>query len=596
MYQQGYRPEPFSKKRQPVGSQAGYAPQQSSGGTRQPRTQRRQATGNAVNQAPTSPPMQNNRQAQASQPMPNGFQPQGIPLAQNAWQPLPNQSTMANGYRPQTNQPVQRRQKVAAKPHSKAPKPKGKVPWLLICFCILLVAGLIVGGNHWQISAQVTPYDNTFAHGVYIDDIDMGGLTFQEGASIIYTRVEEKQNSWFVDLTYAGQLVERMTCQTLNMSFNPEEILTYAFSLAKDGDIYQRKAAQDRLQQEPYKAYTGIPSADTTVIDQMLAQLKQSIYKAPQDAVLLGFDANASEPFTYQEEVIGRELDIADIKEQLYYKVEHMETGELEIVPTPLYPAVTVAQLQQKTALRSEWVTDIDKHSTENRTNNIRVAFGYLSGTILQPDKRFSFNSTVKTRTEKNGYFEAIEYAYGTEQMGIGGGVCQASTTVYLAALTAGLEILERKPHSAPVSYAKFGLDATVNSEKNHEIDLVFKNNTDSPIYITAAVQSKTGNSKSLVCRVRVYGESLGNVKYQTETSTIEILKPPSEIIYVKDRERLYCTYTDEKKKIYGPRDGAVVETYLCTIQDNIEVSRKKISTDTYPYRQERWWIGPYTR
>lgn len=88
--------------------------------------------------------------------------------------------------------------------------------------------------------------------------------------------------------------------------------------------------------------------------------------------------------------------------------------------------------------------------STEERTNNIRVAFSKINGLIIPDGGKFSFNGVVGRRTEKNGFYKAIEYAYGTEVWGIGGGVCQASTTMYLAAIQAGLNITNRWPIPRP--------------------------------------------------------------------------------------------------------------------------------------------------
>ena len=137
---------------------------------------------------------------------------------------------------------------------------------------------------------------------------------------------------------------------------------------------------------------------------------------------------------------------------------------------------------------RATAYTDISTASTDNRNANIRQAFSKINGTVIQPGETFSFNSIVGDRTKANGFYEALEYVYGTEQMGIGGGVCQASTTVYQAAIRAGMTIIERHPHSLVVNYSDFGKDATVNSTKGHRVDFRFRNDSGSPIYIKAAV------------------------------------------------------------------------------------------------------------
>ena len=123
-----------------------------------------------------------------------------------------------------------------------------------------------------------------------------------------------------------------------------------------------------------------------------------------------------------------------------------MESGAVNLVPQRIDPAVRKADLMQKYMLRSYASTPIDKHSTEDRNNNIRRAFEFINGYRLEPGKTFSFNNVVGERTPENGFYPAIEYVYGEHVEGYGGGVCQASTTLYQAAVCAGLQILTQVP------------------------------------------------------------------------------------------------------------------------------------------------------
>ena len=272
--------------------------------------------------------------------------------------------------------------------------------------------------------------------------------------------------------------------------------------------------------------------------------------------------------------------------------VSTLQSGEILLETTPIAPTVTVAELEKNVELRYRATTAISSKSTEDRTNNIRVAFERINGTILQSGKTFSFNSAVGRREAGNGYYPAIEYAYGNEVMGIGGGVCQASTTVYLAAIQAGLKINKREAHSNPVNYTEMGMDATVNSTRGHEVDLTFTNNTGSPIYISAHVITSSTNKKNLVCDVRIYGRSLENVSYQLVSETVEVLPKPEEPTLDKDETGEYVIYEDETKLRSKGRDGYVVEAYLVTYTDGVETDRTRVSRDTYPARADRYWVG----
>ena len=131
-----------------------------------------------------------------------------------------------------------------------------------------------------------------------------------------------------------------------------------------------------------------------------------------------------------------------------------------------------------------------------NRTENIRLAAKALDGKLLAPGEQFSFNKTVGQRTAEAGYKEAMFIVGKTYVPGLGGGVCQVSSTLYNVAVLAHLEILERHHHSLPVNYVPPGQDATVSFPYS---DFRFRNITDNYLLIRSFVE---GNSlTSLIYR-----------------------------------------------------------------------------------------------
>ncbi len=117
----------------------------------------------------------------------------------------------------------------------------------------------------------------------------------------------------------------------------------------------------------------------------------------------------------------------------------------------------------------------------ENRVNNILLACQKISGIKLSAGEEFSFNKTTGRKTEKNGYKTAPILVDGEKSYGIGGGVCQVSTTIYMAAKSGGFEITEHHNHSESVAYAPKGMDATVVYGVK---DFKFRNNSADDIYI----------------------------------------------------------------------------------------------------------------
>ena len=137
----------------------------------------------------------------------------------------------------------------------------------------------------------------------------------------------------------------------------------------------------------------------------------------------------------------------------------------------------------------------------KNRVSNIKKACESVSGSIVYPEKEFSFNKKTGPRSRENGYKNAPVIVDGEKSYGIGGGVCQVSTTVYMAALNANLAITEHHNHSEAVMYAPDGKDATVVYGAK---DFKFKNNTNNTLYIYVWVQENKVISKIVQKTVEV--------------------------------------------------------------------------------------------
>lgn len=483
----------------------------------------------------------------------------------------------------------------------KKPHKKRSLKWQLakVLLVLALLAGAGAGGYIWKTQSDVRPYMSVFLDNVSVDGIDLSGKTWAEGSQIVWEQVNAKQNGWYVRLKNEAGEYKDITASTLGISFDPTAALEQAWAIGHDVDagsrksIFELKEEIEQAKKSSFQFFSAQESANTAPIDTILQTLEAAAYKQPQNAQILSFNPDdASNPFSFQNEAAGQRLDTTAVKEQILQMVQNLESGEILLQTEPIAPAVTVADLQKNVELRASVTTPISSSSTEERTNNIRVAFNKINGLVIHDGNKFSFNDTVGRRTEKNGFYRAIEYAYGTEVWGIGGGVCQASTTVYLAAIQSGMTILKRSQHSNPVSYTDLGLDATVSDTRGREIDFSFRNNTGGDIFITAHVRQSGNSKRNLLCEVRIYGLSMGNTRYELETETVETLPKPSEPTLKEDEDMTYVTYTDEKKLVSKGREGHVVETYLCTIVDGVQTARELISKDTYPARADVYYVG----
>lgn len=194
------------------------------------------------------------------------------------------------------------------------------------------------------------------------------------------------------------------------------------------------------------------------------------------------------------------------------------------------------------------------------RCENIAIAAELIDGATIQPYGEFSFNKTVGRRTQEAGFRQAKIIVNGEYVLGVGGGVCQVSTTLYNAALKSGLTPLEYHPHSLQVAYVQPSRDAMVSSE----CDLQLYNPHTFPVYVSAEVFEGG-------VRVAFYGKNEGD-RYEMISHTLEEIAPPAPIVKKGDREEI----------IRSPKNGVRSELYLERYQNGVLVSRKRIRVDEY--------------
>lgn len=120
------------------------------------------------------------------------------------------------------------------------------------------------------------------------------------------------------------------------------------------------------------------------------------------------------------------------------------------------------------------------------RATNVRLAASQIDGKILQPQETFSFLGSITPRTIQNGYVVAPIFSGGKVSSGVGGGICQVSSTIYAAILGTSCTIVERHSHSLPVTYVPKGMDATVASPS---LDFRFTNSYEQPMLIRCAAE-----------------------------------------------------------------------------------------------------------
>ncbi len=234
--------------------------------------------------------------------------------------------------------------------------------------------------------------------------------------------------------------------------------------------------------------------------------------------------------------------------------------------------------------LRAEFCTYYSS-STEERKHNIALASKALDGAFIDVGAEFSFNLTVGERTIKRGYKTSKIIVGGEFVDGVGGGVCQVSTTLYNALLLAGLKIIEYHPHSLPVSYVSPSFDAMVNS---NSADLRFMNNTHNPLIIKTSADSQ----KILV---QIYGEE-ATERYIRKSRITERIEPPEYQIFIDEKGEFPDLFEGESKVIKYGTEGYRSEGFIIVMKDGKQVGVKKIRSDKYAPSQGKIVIGTAVR
>ena len=200
--------------------------------------------------------------------------------------------------------------------------------------------------------------------------------------------------------------------------------------------------------------------------------------------------------------------------------------------------------------------------SSENRKHNVKLASEKIDGTILAPEEEFSFNDIVGKRTEEQGFKTAYIIKDGEFVEGVGGGVCQVSSTLYNAVLLADLTVTRVQAHSLPVSYVAPSFDAMVSSAS----DFRFVNTLSAPITIKMTADGK-------YVRCDIYGVAGRKVTRRSET--IEVL--PYDTIYRDDDNMFVGEESIESNGMAGIRSRGYLEYEI-----GGKIISKRIRTDHY--------------
>ena len=401
----------------------------------------------------------------------------------------------------------------------------------LVKIAVLLLAGLVVGflalvaGLFLQFENK---YQSRVFPGVYADTSDLGGKTQSEIEEYFAVRNEPFATT-AIELTFEDQIAT-LSGESLQIAYDGKLAAKQALSFGRSNTFsdlvfkLQSFVAANTGKTTVIGSVNPVLVYNKELITETLGLLKDHI-DIPAVEPQFEFDKNTNRVSNFKLGKSGRAINL----EQAQGEIEN------QIIQNPGQPlaiALPVDTLEPKTGDKN--IDDLGiveligrgesyyKGSIPGRIHNVILASSRASGILVAPGAIFSFNNTLGDISAATGYKSAYIIKNGRTELGDGGGVCQVSTTVFRAALNAGLEIVERKPHSYRVAYYeqggfKPGLDATVFAPS---VDLKIKNTTDHHILIQAV-----SDPDNYHLTYEIFGKKDGRV---VELSDVRVLSQSS--------------------------------------------------------------------
>ena len=417
----------------------------------------------------------------------------------------------------------------------------------LIVFSVLAIFAI----GAFAVNSFLYPNDE-FYKGTKINGIDVGELKLSDATNVVQANIINQLKEIDVTLKYDNK-EWHYTGKDFEMPYDISNEIGIAFNNATSTNYFERRLKLKELNNKNGNitiSYRNFLGGFNEKLNQVENEINQEL-KEPE----VKFDPSSKQLFTYiegQSQIVVNRQELENLIDNAFLSSKKITV----YVPyDELKPSKNIDELKNSTKLRSSFSTSYAS-STQNRKSNVKTALGAFNGQIIEPEQEVSFNEITGARTKENGYKPANVILNGVYVQGSGGGVCQASTTLYNALILSNIEILEVNKHSLPASYVPLAFDAMVSEGVS---DLKFKNNTGAPLYI------KTwGDDKKVY--VEIYGLPFENGEYyKTRSEFIKTIPHPGDRI-VADTTGEYAnkvTFKGEYLRLKYPQEGYEAKAYL---------------------------------
>ena len=338
---------------------------------------------------------------------------------------------------------------------------------------IIAIGGGLAASNALADSDQIV-------RGVRAEGRDISGMSTTAAHQYFQSVGSEKTKP--LKFSYGDQTFS-IAPEEINFAPNIDEATRQAYSFGRGGDWTHNIQSQIRCALNGRNVVLTA-AYDENLLAEKLDEIAAQINRQPSNAYCY---INADGSIGKVNGVIGYKLDTEAIAQSLKTPLETLDIpNNIELQPDEILPFVTTEDIANIDSIIGEYTTS---YYPGARGDNIALAASYLNDRIVKTGWEFSFNDTVGERTYAAGYQTAGVIINGRTEDGVGGGVCQVSSTLYNAVLLAGLTPTVRTAHFFPSTYVAPGRDATV---ADGQIDFKFRNDLPHNVYLLSSAGSSS--------------------------------------------------------------------------------------------------------
>lgn len=354
-------------------------------------------------------------------------------------------------------------------------KPKKKIRPLTALIIIISLVIIIFSYIFFTNYSLVSSYDDKVYPGVYLLDKDLSSLNSEDLLKELNLLATMLTNKKIIATSPQEEFI--ITYNELEYTLNVDELAKEIISYGKDKSFVNKL---NLIKESPKKEFQFSSTYNNEILDEFINNVYDNLYIYPINATIdISYGINQ-----VINETLGTELNSNKLKEEITLSLNDFKTNSdvnLIAETVDITPLITAKDLNSINKRISTFST---KFIYGPSGTNLQVASDYIDNIVVMPGETFSTEKAIGPTTLETGFVYSNTYLNGEVVKGLGGGVCQVSSTLYNTMLNAGIIPIERFNHMMPVGYIATGLDATL---ADNLIDLKFVNEYDYPIVINSS-------------------------------------------------------------------------------------------------------------